>query len=243
MIGYGAAAMPVALLRRALDRFGPILMQRYGSTEAAVVSYLDTHHHVLDGAAHEVARLASAGKPGPMSEIKVVRGDGSECDVGESGLVMVRNPKLVMQGYWRNEAATREVLRDGWFEMGDVGYLDAAGFVFIVDRKTEMIISGGENIYPREIEEAVMHHPAVADTAVIGVPDEHWGESVLAFVAVRDGETVDEAELIAFCGDRIAGYKKPRRVEFRDELPRNSAGKIDKVSLRKPFWEGRDRQV
>ncbi len=242
-IGYGASAMPVALLRRALDKFGPILMQRYGSTEAAVVSYLDTHHHVLDGAPEDVARLASAGKPGPMSEIKIARPDGSDCDVGESGLVMVRNPKLVMQGYWRNEAATREVLRDGWFEMGDVGYLDAAGFVFIVDRKTEMIISGGENIYPREIEEAVMHHPAVADTAVIGVPDEHWGESVLAFVAVRDGETVDEAELIAFCGDRIAGYKKPRRVEFRDELPRNSAGKIDKVSLRKPFWEGRNRQV
>lgn len=243
MIGYGASAMPVALLRRALDRFGPILMQRYGSTEAAVVSYLDTHHHVLDGPPEEVARLASAGKPGPMSEVKVVRADGSDCDVGESGLVMVRNPKLVMQGYWRNEAATAEVLRDGWYEMGDVGTLDAAGFLFIIDRKTEMIISGGENIYPREVEEAVLHHPAVADAAVIGIPDDHWGESVLAFVVARDGEMVDDDELIAFCGDRIASYKKPRRIEWRDALPRNSAGKIDKVSLRKPFWEGRDRQV
>ncbi len=103
--------------------------------------------------------------------------------------------------------------------------------------------SGGENIYPREVEEAVLHHPAVADAAVIGVPDDHWGESVLAFVVTSDGATVDEDELIAFCGDRIAGYKKPRRVEFRDELPRNTTGKIDKVSLRKPFWEGRARQI
>lgn len=242
-IGYGASAMPVALLRRALDRFGPILMQRYGSTEAAVVSYLDLHHHVVDGAPEEVARLASAGKPGPMSEIKVVRADGADCDVGESGLVMVRNPKLIMQGYWRNDEATEAVLRDGWYEMGDVGYLDAEGFLFIIDRKTEMIISGGENIYPREVEEAILHHPAVADAAVIGVPDDHWGESVLAFVVARDGETLDESGLIEFCGDRIASYKKPRRVEFRDVLPRNSTGKIDKVSLRKPFWEGRDRQV
>lgn len=242
-IGYGAAAMPLALLRRALKRFGPILMQRYGSTEAAVVSYLDLHHHVVDGAPEDVARLSSAGKPGPMSEIRVERADGSECDVGETGLIMVRNPKLIMQGYWRNDAATSAVLRDGWYEMGDVGYLDAAGFLYIIDRKTEMIISGGENIYPREVEEAILHHPGVADAAVIGVPDDQWGESVLAFVVARDGESIDEAALIEFCGEHIASYKKPRRVEFRDRLPRNSAGKIDKVSLRKPFWEGRDRQV
>jgi acyl-CoA synthetase (AMP-forming)/AMP-acid ligase II len=242
-LSYGAAAMPVALLRRALDRFGPILMQRYGSTESAAVSYLDKHHHKPDGTAAEMARLASAGQPGVMAELRVVRADGSDCDIGEAGVVMVRNPKLVMQGYWRNPDATRAVLRDGWYDMGDIGYFDAEGFLFIVDRKTEMIISGGENIYPREVEEAILHHPAVADTAVIGIPDDRWGEAVLAFVVLRDGATADEPEIIEFCRTRIASYKKPRRIEFRDSLPRASTGKIDKIRLREPYWQGRDRRV
>jgi acyl-CoA synthetase (AMP-forming)/AMP-acid ligase II len=242
-LSYGAAAMPVALLRRALDRFGPILMQRYGSTESAAVSYLDKHHHKPDGTAAEMARLASAGQPGVMAELRVVRADGSDCDIGEAGVVMVRNPKLVMQGYWRNPDATRAVLRDGWYDMGDIGYFDADGFLFIVDRKTEMIISGGENIYPREVEEAILHHPAVADAAVIGIPDDRWGEAVLAFVVLRDGATAEEAEIIEFCRTRIASYKKPRRIEFRDSLPRASTGKIDKIRLREPYWQGRDQRV
>jgi acyl-CoA synthetase (AMP-forming)/AMP-acid ligase II len=242
-LSYGASAMPVALLRRALARFGPILIQRYGSTEAAVVSALDKHQHVPDGTPEQVARLASAGQAGAMAEICVRHADGSECAPGESGSIWVRNPDLVMQGYWRNPDATAAVLRDGWYEMGDVGYLDAEGFLFIVDRKTEMIVSGGENIYPREVEEALMHHPAVMDTAVIGIPDEKWGESVLAFVVLRDGMSAGEDEIVAFCRTRIASYKKPRRVEFRDRLPRASTGKIDKIALREPYWKGRDRRV
>lgn len=242
-LGYGASAMPVALLRRALDRFGPILMQRYGSTESAVVSYLDKQDHLPDGTPEEAARLASAGKPGPMTEIRVRRAEGADCDVGEAGEIHVHNPALVMQGYWRNAEATGAVLRDGWYDMGDIGYFDDGGFLFIIDRKTEMIISGGENIYPREVEEAIMHHPDVADVAVIGVPDERWGESVLAFVVARDGAAIGEAELIDFCQARIASYKKPSRIEFRDSLPRASTGKIDKVALREPFWRNRDRQV
>lgn len=242
-LSYGASAMPVAILRRALARFGPILVQRYGSTESAAVSYLDKQHHKPDGTPAEAARLASAGQPGIMAEIRVVRADGSDCDVGEAGVVMVRNPKLVMQGYWRNPEATRAVLRDGWYDMGDVGYFDPDGFLFIVDRKTEMIISGGENIYPREVEEAILHHPAVADTAVIGIPDEWWGESVLAFVVLRDGATAREDEIIEFCRSHIASYKKPRRIEFRASLPRASTGKIDKVALREPYWQGRSRRV
>jgi len=242
-LSYGASAMPVAILRRALDRFGPILIQRYGSTESAAVSYLDKQHHKPDGTPAEVARLASAGQPGVMAELRVVRADGTDCDVGEAGVVMVRNPKLVMQGYWRNPDATRAVLRDGWYDMGDVGYIDAEGFLFIVDRKTEMIISGGENIYPREVEEAILHHPAVADTAVIGIPDERWGESVLAFVVLRDGASAGEGDIIEFCRAHIASYKKPRRIEFRDRLPRASTGKIDKLALREPYWRGRSRRV
>lgn len=242
-LSYGASAMPVALLRRALDRFGPILMQRYGSTESAVVSYLDKHQHRPDGTPAEAARLASAGQPGVMSEVRIVRADGTECEPGETGVIMVRNPKLVMQGYWRNPEATRAVLRDGWYDMGDVGYLDPDGYLFIVDRKTEMIISGGENIYPREVEEAILHHPAVRDAAVIGIPDERWGESVLAFVVLGDGGAADEREIIEFCRARIASYKKPRHVVFSDGLPRASTGKIDKRALREPYWTGRDRRV
>lgn len=242
-LGYGAAAMPVALLRRALERFGPILVQRYGSTEAAVVSYLDKPDHLPDGTPGEAQRLASAGKPGPMAEIAVRRADGTDCDVGEAGEIHVHNPALVMQGYWRNAEATRAVLRDGWLDMGDMGYFDDDGFLFIIDRKTDMIVSGGENIYPREVEDAIMHHADVADAAVIGVPDTRWGESVLAFVVARDGAVLGEAELMEFCQARIASYKKPSRIEFRESLPRASTGKIDKVALREPFWRGRDRQV
>lgn len=242
-LSYGASAMPVALLRRALDRFGPIMVQRYGSTESAAVTYLDKQDHRPDGTEKEASRLASAGKPGPMAEVKVVREDGTPCDAGESGLVWVRNPNLIMQGYWKNPEATRDVLRDGWYRMGDLGYLDEDGFLFIVDRATELIISGGENIYPREVEEAILHHPAVADTAVIGVPDEKWGESVLAFVVLREGAQADEAEIIEFCQQRIASYKKPRYIEFRESLPRASTGKIDKIMLREPYWKGRDRKV
>ncbi len=242
-LGYGASAMPVALLRQALERFGPILVQRYGSTEAAVVSYLDKQDHLPDGTPAEAARLASAGKPGPMAEISVRRADGGECEVGEAGEIHVHNPALVMQGYWRNAEASREVLRDGWCDLGDVGYFDEDGFLFIIDRKTEMIISGGENIYPREVEEALMHHPEVADAAVIGVPDEHWGQSVLAFVVARDGSAPEEAQIIEFCQSRIASYKKPSRVEFTESLPRASTGKIDKVALREPYWRGLERKV
>ena len=242
-LGYGAAAMPVALLRRAIACFGPILVERYGSTEAAVVSYLDKHDHLPDGTPTEARRLASAGKPGPMAEIAVRRADGTDCDRGEAGEIHVHNPALVMQGYWRNPEATGAVLRDGWLDMGDIGYFDEDGFLFIIDRKTEMIVSGGENIYPREVEEAIMHHADVADVAVIGVPDEHWGQSVLAFVVARDGSAPGEAELIEFCQTRIASYKKPGRIEFRESLPRASTGKIDKVALREPFWRGRERQV
>jgi len=242
-LSYGASAMPVALLRRALARFGPILIQRYGSTESAVVSYLDKHQHVVDGPAPVVARLASAGQPSFMSEVRAVDADGRPCPPGVAGLLQVRNPDLVMQGYWRNAAATAAVMKDGWYELGDVGHLDGDGYVFIVDRKTEMIISGGENIYPREVEEAILHHPAVADAAVIGVPDDHWGESVLAFVVLSERDAASEADIIAYCQGRIASYKKPRRVEFRAALPRASTGKIDKLALRTPFWQGRTRQI
>jgi acyl-CoA synthetase (AMP-forming)/AMP-acid ligase II len=178
-----------------------------------------------------------------MTELRIVRADGAECAPGEAGELLIKNPDLVMQGYWRNQAATAAAMQGGWFHTGDVGTLDARGYLTIVDRIKDMIISGGENIYPREVEDALVRHPAVENVAVIGVPDEKWGESVLAFVVRRDGSETGEAELIEHCRARIASYKKPSRIEFLDALPYLASGKVDKVSLREPYWAGRARRI
>jgi len=243
MITYGTAPMPVPLLRRALGKFGPVFQQRYGSTESAAVTALFAHQHVLEGSAAEVARLASAGQSNVMTELRVVAANGADCPPGQPGELWIRNPDLVMRGYWRNPEATREAFRDSWFASGDVATLDEEGFVFIVDRKHDMIISGGENIYPREVEEAIAHHPAVRDVAVIGVPDQKWGEAVLAFVVAREDTPLTADGVIDHCREHIASYKKPSHIEFRDALPRMPSGKIDKRKLREPYWQGRARQL
>ncbi|WP_337348134.1 AMP-binding enzyme [Mycolicibacterium confluentis] len=148
-----------------------------------------------------------------------------------------------MRGYWRMPEATEQALADGWMHTGDAGCMDDEGYIYIQDRVKDMIISGGENIYPREVENALFEHPAVADAAVIGVPDERWGEAVRAVVVLRDGRTTDAAELIEFCRARIARFKCPRSVDFVDELPRNPSGKVLKKDLREPHWQGRTRSV
>ena len=242
-ISYGAAPMAEPLLRRAMEALGPIFVQRYGSTEAAAVTSLEKSDHVVDGTPTQARLLVSAGQPNLMTEIKIVRADGSECPPGEAGELLIKNPELVMQGYWRNEEATAEAMRDGWFHTGDVGTIDARGYLTIVDRIKDMIISGGENIYPREVEDALMRHAAVENAAVIGIPDDKWGEAVLAFVVRSDGQYIGESELIAHCRTRIASYKKPSRIEFIDALPHLASGKIDKVKLREPFWAGRARRI
>ena len=242
-ISYGAAPMPVPLLRRALSVFGPVFVERYGATESAAVTALMKHQHVPDGTAQEVARLTSAGQPNLKTGIRTVREDGSDCAPGEPGELLIRNPDLVMQGYWRNPEATRAAFSDGWFRSGDVATIDEENFLTIIDRKTEMIISGGENIYPSEVEEALARHPAVAEAAVIGVPDDKWGETVLAFVVTGDGVEIGADDLIAHCRTLIASYKKPSRIAFLTALPRVASGKIDKPALRAPYWQDRDRKV
>jgi acyl-CoA synthetase (AMP-forming)/AMP-acid ligase II len=242
-ISYGAAPMAEPLLRRAVEALGPIFVQRYGSTEAAAVTSLEKTDHVIGGTPDQARLLVSAGQPNVMTEIKIVRADGTECAPGEAGELLIHNPDLVMQGYWRNPEATAEAMRDGWFYTGDVGTIDERGYLTIVDRIKDMIISGGENIYPKEVEDALVQHPAVAGAAVIGVPDEKWGESVLAFVARNEGQDVEESELIEFCRSRVASYKKPSRIEFVDSLPHLASGKIDKVKLREPYWAGKERRV
>jgi acyl-CoA synthetase (AMP-forming)/AMP-acid ligase II len=186
--------------------------------------------------------MRSCGTPLDNVEIKVVDADGRELPPREVGEVICRTPQ-VMLGYWNLPEATARTIRDGWLHTGDAGYCDEDGYLYIYDRLKDMIISGGENIYPAEVESALFGHPAVADVAVIGVPDEQWGETVKAIVVQKPGASVSAGELIGFAHERIAGYKVPRSVDFVAALPRNAAGKILKRELRKPSWISRTRQI
>jgi acyl-CoA synthetase (AMP-forming)/AMP-acid ligase II len=241
-IHYASAPMPVPVLRRAIAAFGPILGQVYGMTECIIASLLTPAQHVLDGSEAEVKRLSSAGQAFLGCTIRIVGPDGTDAAIGEIGEILVRGPGL-MNGYWNNSTATVAALRGGWMHTGDLGYFDTENFVFVVDRKKDMIISGGENIYSWEVEEALRAHPAVAEAAVIGVPDPEWGESVKAFVVPRAPAKPSADELIAHVRSLVASYKKPRTIEFVDGLPRLFNGKIDKKALRAPFWARQARNV
>jgi acyl-CoA synthetase (AMP-forming)/AMP-acid ligase II len=240
---YASAPMSVALSRRAHTVFGQIFMQVYGMTEQGPGTVLLKHEHHPDGPPEAMRRLASAGHPFLGSSVRVVRGDGADVAVGEVGEIWMRSAGL-MQGYWRNPEATAAAIGDGWMHSGDMGYFDDEHYLFIVDRKKDMIVSGGENVYSREVEEALLLHPAVLEAAVIGVPDPKWGEAVHACVAVKDGCSTNEAELVGHCRTLIASYKKPRSIEFMHRLPRiASTNKIDKRALREPHWAGHERRV
>lgn len=240
---YASAPMSVALSLRARQVFGPIFMQIYGMTEAGLGTTLLKHQHVLDGDQGQSARLASAGQPYLGTDLRILDDEGQPCPQDVVGEVCLRSVS-VMQGYWRKPEATAQALRDGLLHTGDMGYLDEQGYLFIVDRKKDMIISGGENIYSREVEEALLMHPGVAEAAVIGIPDEKWGESVLAAVVLRPGVLANDADLDLHCRQRIAGYKRPRVYCFMPALPRvASTNKVDKRALRTPYWQGQDRQV
>ena len=231
LVHYGSAPMPVPLLRRALAAFGPVFVQLYGMTECVLGTVLKAHQHRIDGDAAQLQRLASAGQPYLGVDVRVENDDGEACAPGVAGEVLLSGPAL-MSGYWNRSAATLDALRGGWMHTGDVGYLDAQGFLFVVDRKKDMIISGGENIYAREVEEALLSHPGVREAAVVGAPDLTWGESVFAFVVAQADAANDAAALIGHCRERIASYKKPQHVRFVAELPRIHNGKIDKKALR-----------
>jgi acyl-CoA synthetase (AMP-forming)/AMP-acid ligase II len=242
-LSYGGAPMLVEDLKKAMTRLGPCLVQLYGQAESPMtITYLPHRDHMLDGSQEQMKRLASAGFSRTDVEVKIFDSDDRELSSGEMGEIVTRSD-LVMKGYWRNPEATAETLRNGWLHTGDMGYMDEKGYLFIMDRSKDMIISGGENIYPREIEEVLIQHPAVREVAVIGVPDPKWGEAVKAVVSLVEGVSVTAEDLIAFCRDRMAGYKKPRSVDFVDDLPKNNYGKILKRDLRAPYWEGRERKV
>ena len=233
-IGYGAAAMPVEVLKAAIDRFGPIVYSGFGMTELGgnvLVHSKEAHIRAINGEEH---LLAACGTPMCLADVKVVDDAMQECPPGVVGEIVIQ-AEQVLKGYWRNEDGTKAAFEGGWFRTGDMARRDEEGFFYIVDRKKDMIVTGGENVYSREVEEVLYTHPAVSEAAVIGLPDPTWGENVTAVVVLRDGMTATDVEIIATCRDRLAGYKKPKRVEFIDELPKNVSGKILKRELRDRF--------
>jgi len=238
-ISYGASPISDEVLLRAKEMFGCEFLQVYGLTETTGggTFLLPEDHEPSRG------KLRSCGRPAPGHQIRIVDGDNNALPHGEVGEIQIRSGN-VMKGYWNKPDATaKAVCNERWFSTGDAGFFDAEGYLYIHDRVKDMIVSGGENIYPAEVENAVMGHPGVADVAVIGVPDPKWGEAVKAIVVKKQGVEPSPAEIIAYARERIAGYKLPKSVDFIDVLPRNPSGKVLRKDLRAPYWEGRDRQV
>ena len=234
-IVYGASPITDDVLVRALERFGCDLLQVYGMTETTgSITQLDRHDPEL---------LRSCGTPFDWVQLRIVDEHGRDVPAGAVGEVWTRS-RQNMRGYWNNPSATASALTaDGWLKTGDAGYLDGSGHLFLHDRVKDMIVSGGENIYPIEVENVLMTHPAVHDVAVIGVPDPAWGEAVTAIVVPAAGAVPTEADLIAYARDRLAGYKLPKSVVLADALPRNPSGKLLKRALREPYWRGVDRRI
>lgn len=237
-IYYGTSPISAQKLKEALSVFGRIFRQNYGLTEAPQpITVLRKEDHIVEGTEEEVHRLASAGRPVLGVEVRVVKENGEDVAPGEIGEILIRSD-TVMQGYWKLPEATTAALKDGCLHTGDMATVDAKGYVFIVDRKHNMIISGGFNIYPHEVEEAINKHPAVLEAAVIGVPDEIWGESVKALVVLKQGQKATEKEIVEVCRKNLASYKKPKSVEFVSELPRNPYGKVLYNALKEKYWKG-----
>jgi acyl-CoA synthetase (AMP-forming)/AMP-acid ligase II len=240
---YGAAPMSVDKLKEAIEVFGPVMAQGYGQTEAPITcTYLSARDHLVIGDPEKEKRLRSCGRPTLLTPVEIMDDRGNLLGPDLTGEIVVRG-NLVMKGYYKNPEQTKEVSAFGWHHTGDIGYKDEEGYVYLVDRKKDMIISGGFNIYPSEVEQAIMAHPAVQECAVIGVPDDKWGEAVKAVIEVKPGMQVAESELIAFCKERIGSVKAPKSVEIWDALPRSAIGKVLKKEVRKKFWEGRTRLI
>jgi acyl-CoA synthetase (AMP-forming)/AMP-acid ligase II len=239
-IVYGASPIPLGLLREAIEVFKCGFVQQYGMTETAgTICALPPQDHVAEGN----ERMLSAGRPLANVEIKIVGPDGTAAAAGDSGEIAIRSPTL-MTGYWNRPEDTAAALTpDGFFLSGDAGRLDADGYLYIQDRIKNMIVSGGENVYPAEVEAVLREFPGILDAAVIGIPDERWGEAVKAVVVLVPGAQADGAQIIQWARSRLAGYKLPKSIDFRAELPRNAAGKVLHRELREPFWSGRERRV
>lgn len=241
-ISYGGAPMAPARIREAWEALGPKLSQGYGAGETTGGLVLLSALDHADAIAGHPERLLSCGRPFGESEVRLVDEDGREVAPGEIGEITVSGPD-VFAGYWREPELSAQALRDGWLHTGDLARTDDEGFMYIVDRKKDMIISGGFNIYPTEVEQALYQHPAVYEACVFGVPDKLWGESVKAMIVLKPGETTTPADLIEHCRKQLADFKKPRSVELLAELPKNANGKVARKQMRDAFWADEERKV
>lgn len=243
-IVYAGSAIAPDRLARAQQLFGPIMTQFYGASESPMpMTRLLAEEHVDTVGSSGLPRLASAGRPSRFVGIRVVGPDGEPLPTGESGEIQCRGEQ-VMTGYWRNAEASSEVLdADGWLSTGDVGLIDDDGYLFIVDRRKDMIVSGGFNVFPREVENVISTMAQVREVAVVGAPSEKWGEQITAVVSLQPGATLVEADVVAHCREAIAGYKVPKTVLFVDDLPKSGVGKIQKNVIREEMWAGRSRRV
>jgi len=234
-ITYAGSPMAVERIKEALKMFGPTLDQSYGQAESIItITHLPRHEHILNRDPVRERRLASAGREYPGVQVKVVDDHDHPLHPGETGEVVTRSD-LVMRGYWNQPDKTEEAIRGGWLHTGDIGYMDEDGYLYLVDRQHDKIITGGLNVYPREVEELLSTHPAVAQVAVFGVEDPLWGEAITAAVVKREGSQVTMEELIQYCKDRLAGYKRPKKIFLVDDLPKNLYGKVLRKELKKQF--------
>ncbi|MDP9917423.1 long-chain acyl-CoA synthetase [Variovorax boronicumulans] len=242
LFGYGASPISQALLQRAQRAFPAAgFSQGYGMTEMApAITSLDPEQHTDE--AYASGRMRSVGKPVICVEVRIADESDREVPRGTVGQILARGPNMML-GYWNQPEATAEALCNGWMHTGDGGYMDEDGFIYLVDRLKDMIVSGGENVYSAEVENAISSHPGVAQCAVIGVPSEKWGESVHAVIVPREAMGITAEEVIAHCRELIAGYKVPRSVELREAIPLSPVGKVLKNELRRPYWEGFERRI
>lgn len=240
LITYAGSPFPPELLKQCIIKFGNKFEQAYGMTECIGGTVLFKEDHVPEGPKSKL--LASAGKASLGVDVQVVDEADHPVQPAQIGEITIRG-KVVMMGYWKNPELTAATLRGGWYHTGDMGYLDQEGYLFLVDRKADMIVTGGENVYPKETEDILYQHPAVAMAAVVSAPDERWGERVQAVVVLKSDQQATEEELIAYCKDRLAGYKCPKAVEFWPQLPTTAVGKILRKDVKKKFWEGRERSI
>jgi len=240
---YGAAPMSVEKLKKAIKVFGPVMAGGYGQTECfASISIMRPESHFDGDGLADDTRLSSVGRPSPLITVEVMNDSNRPVPNGSCGEICVRGD-LVMKGYYKEPDKTSETIIDGWLHTGDIGYLDADGYLHITDRKKDMIISGGFNVYPSEVEQVIWSHPAVQDCAVIGVPDEEWGEAVKAVVEVKSGMSASIDDLLSFCKQHLGGVKTPKSIDLVESLPRSPVGKVLKKDLREIYWKGAGRTI
>jgi acyl-CoA synthetase (AMP-forming)/AMP-acid ligase II len=242
LLTYAGSPFPVEVLKKCIRKFGNKFAQGYGATETAgaAISALSWYDHHIEGP--KAKYLASAGKPALHSRVKIVNDEDKTLGSGEYGEICAKG-EHIMQGYWKNPKLTAEVLKGGWYHTGDMGYMDKEGYLFMTDRKADMIISGGENVYPKEVEDIIYQHPAVRECTVVSAPDAKWGEVVQAVVVLRPGMLATAEEIIEHCKKNLAGYKCPKAVAFWADIPKTVVGKIIKKDVKKKFWEGKDRMI